>query len=53
LTIVELVEAGESVLIQSSYADNNDAEVQLASLAELLLDPYYRTVEGEFAKRIQ
>lgn len=44
LTVVEYIESGESVLVQAS--PENDCLVQVVSIAELLLDEYYRTIEG-------
>lgn len=38
------LEAGDPVLVHCS--DGWDRTSQLASLAQLLLDPYYRTIEG-------
>ena len=42
--IVKAIEAGEHVLVHCS--DGWDRTAQLTSLAELCLDPYYRTMEG-------
>lgn len=38
------LEAGDPVLVHCS--DGWDRTPQLTSLAQLLLDPYYRTIEG-------
>ena len=44
--ISEHVASGESVLVQEG--SDNDSVVQILSLAQILLDPYYRTIEGIF-----
>lgn len=43
-SIAELVDVGHSVLIHCS--DGWDRTSQLSAIAMLLLDPYYRTIEG-------
>ncbi|KYR02814.1 leucine-rich repeat-containing protein (LRR) [Tieghemostelium lacteum] len=43
INIATNVEQGRSVLIQSV---SPDVDAQLSSLAQLLLDPYYRTIDG-------
>ncbi|KAJ2243941.1 phosphatidylinositol-3-phosphatase ymr1, partial [Coemansia sp. RSA 475] len=43
-TIVEAIDAGHHVLVHCS--DGWDRTAQLTSLAQLCLDPYYRTIEG-------
>ncbi|KAJ2828366.1 phosphatidylinositol-3-phosphatase ymr1 [Coemansia erecta] len=43
-TIVEAIDAGNHVLVHCS--DGWDRTAQLTSLAQLCLDPYYRTIEG-------
>ncbi|KAJ1672681.1 phosphatidylinositol-3-phosphatase ymr1, partial [Spiromyces aspiralis] len=43
-TVVKAIEAGEHVLIHCS--DGWDRTSQLTSLAQLCLDPYYRTLQG-------
>lgn len=42
--MVAYLEAGDPVLVHCS--DGWDRTSQLASLAQLLVDPYYRTIEG-------
>ena len=42
--IVELMEKGSSVLIHCS--DGWDRSAQLSALSMLMMDPYYRTLEG-------
>lgn len=44
LQIVNFIENGETVLIQES--SSTDSTFSLISLAQILLDPYYRTIEG-------
>ncbi len=44
MRIVDHIERGRSVLLQE--ADVPDRAPQLSSLAQLLMDPYYRTVVG-------
>ena len=44
VSIVDLIDSGHSVLIHCS--DGWDRTAQLSALALLLLDPYYRTLEG-------
>ncbi|KAJ2399570.1 phosphatidylinositol-3-phosphatase ymr1 [Coemansia sp. RSA 2559] len=43
-TIVEAIDAGNHVLVHCS--DGWDRTAQLTSLAQLCLDPYYRTIKG-------
>ena len=44
-TIVEYTASGESVLIQEGV--DNDSVAPIVSLAQILLDPYFRTLEGK------
>jgi len=44
VVVVEAIKAKRSVLVHCS--DGWDRTTQLVSLAELMLDPYYRTFEG-------
>lgn len=44
LSIVQSIQNGESILIQES--PNCDAAFVVSTLAQLCLDPYYRTIEG-------
>ncbi|KAK5576072.1 hypothetical protein RB653_007210 [Dictyostelium firmibasis] len=45
INIAMHVDQGRSVLIQNS-SSGPDIELQLSSLAQILLDPYYRTLDG-------
>eukprot|EP01117_Protostelium_nocturnum_P009737 TRINITY_DN3481_c0_g2_i2.p1 TRINITY_DN3481_c0_g2~~TRINITY_DN3481_c0_g2_i2.p1 ORF type:complete len:1509 (+),score=531.31 TRINITY_DN3481_c0_g2_i2:2688-7214(+) len=44
LEVVQMIHAGETVVIQEGTDSN--CGILLTSLAQLLLDPYYRTLEG-------
>lgn len=43
-TVAAYLEAGDPVLVHCS--DGWDRTSQLSALAQVLLDPYYRTIEG-------
>eukprot|EP01119_Soliformovum_irregulare_P005550 TRINITY_DN1729_c1_g1_i4.p1 TRINITY_DN1729_c1_g1~~TRINITY_DN1729_c1_g1_i4.p1 ORF type:complete len:1884 (+),score=634.81 TRINITY_DN1729_c1_g1_i4:134-5785(+) len=43
--VIEMLEGGDSVMIQEDNS-NFDASFQIVTLALLLLDPYYRTLDG-------
>lgn len=45
ITVAEFVASGESVMIQEGV--DCDSVVQISCLAQILLDPYYRTIEGK------
>ncbi|EFA77446.1 leucine-rich repeat-containing protein [Heterostelium album PN500] len=44
ILIATSVDQGQSILVQG--ANNEDADTQLSSISQLLLDGYYRTIEG-------
>jgi hypothetical protein len=44
-TVVEYTASGESVLIQEG--PDNDSVAPIVSLAQILLDPYFRTIDGK------
>lgn len=44
IAVVNLIQNNESVLIQET--EDNDAAYLISALAQLVLDPYYRTIEG-------
>ena len=46
--VVQLIEAGHSVLVHCT--DGWDRTPQITSLAQILLDPYYRTIEVKHLK---
>lgn len=43
-TVTKYIEKGKNVLVQE--AEGNDNVPQLCSLVQLLIDPYFRTLEG-------
>ncbi|KAL6060410.1 Myotubularin-like phosphatase domain [Balamuthia mandrillaris] len=44
LTVIQEIEQGKSVVLESS--DGRDTVAQIVSLAQICLDPYYRTLKG-------